>query len=150
LPPPPPLSPPPPPPTAPLPPLAPPSPASPPPDSCSFYNTNASAVPDTAVDSLLYVSPSSYGTSIGTHIPTNAATPDMDENVVPNPLECCALCTGGTNQSLFGDVSRTQPSGCPIFFLSYALGAGWICQFHSVADTAAAPNAKVSVAYLPK
>ena len=107
-------------------------------------------MPDTAIDSLLYVSPSSYGMPIGTHIPTNAATPDMDENVVPNPLACCALCTGGTSQSLFGDVSRTQPSACPIFFLSYALGVGWICQFHSTTDMVAAPNAKVSVAYVPK
>ena len=107
-------------------------------------------MPADSATSLLYVSPSSYGTPIGTHIPTNAATPDTDENTVPNPLACCALCTGGTGQTLFEDVSRTRESECPIFFLSYAVGVGWICQFHSGTDKVAAPNAKVSIAYVPK
>lgn len=84
---------------------------------------------------------------VGAHIPTNSAIPDADENDMPNPLACCALCAGGTDQSLYADVSRTQASECPIFFLSYALHVGWICQFHSVEGTAVAPNAKVSVAY---
>jgi len=107
-------------------------------------------VPADSANSLLYVSPSSYGMPIDTHIPTNLATPDMDENNPPNPLACCALCTGGTSQSLFEDVSRTRESQCPIFFLSYAIGVGWICQFHSGTGKAAAPSAKVSLAYLPK
>tara|TARA_B100001057_G_C22852021_1_gene951344 strand:+ start:313 stop:612 length:300 start_codon:yes stop_codon:yes gene_type:complete len=99
---------------------------------------------------MLYVSPSSSGTLIDTHIPTNAAVPDINASSVPLPLACCALCTGGTSQSLFVDVLRTQQSECPIFFLSYALGVGWICQFHSGIGTAVAPNFKTSIAYLPK
>jgi hypothetical protein len=101
-------------------------------------------------NSMLFVSPSSSGTLVDTHIPTNTATPDVDANDMPTPLACCALCTGGTAQSLFVDVSRTQQSGCPIFFLSYALGVGWICQFHSGIGTAVAPSGKTSIAYLPK
>jgi hypothetical protein len=105
---------------------------------------------DQGSSTMLYVSPASSGMIVDTYIPTNAATPDMDENDPPSPLACCALCTGGTSQSLFVDVSRTQPAACPVFFLSYALGVGWICQFHSAVGTVAAPDAKVSIAFLPK
>ena len=98
---------------------------------------------------MLYVSPSSSGMLVDTYIPTNAASPELNETDAPNPLACCALCTGGTSQSLFVDVSRTQPFGCPIFFLSYALGVGWVCQFHSANGTVDAHDAKVSTAFLP-
>lgn len=101
-------------------------------------------------DSALYVSPSSSGALVDTYIPTNQADPDLDANDAPVPLACCELCTGATSQSLFADVSRTQPFGCPIFFVSYALGVGWICQFHSTNGTVAAPDTKASTAYLPK
>ena len=116
-----------------------------------MYDATPSVVAQQGINSLLYVSPSSYyGLPVHTHIPTNAASPEVDAAIVPNPLACCALCTGGTSQSLYVDVSTTTQSGCPIFFMSYATGVGWVCQFHSDVATAAAPNSKASIAYVPK
>lgn len=74
----------------------------------------------------------------------------MDVNSTPNPLACCALCTGDASQSLYSDVARTEPAQCPIFFMTYALGLGWICQFHALDATVAPSDASVpSIAYLP-
>jgi hypothetical protein len=109
-------------------------------------------VPAQGVDTLLYVAPATNGMLVGTHVPTNAAVADMDENSPPNPLECCALCTGDTSQSLYADVARTEPSDCPIFFMSFATGLGWICQFHAADGTTAQDPAvatTASIAYLP-
>lgn len=108
-------------------------------------------MPTLGVDSLLYVAPATSGMLVDTYIPTNAFVADTDENNPPSPLECCALCTGDTSQSLYHDVARTQPSDCPIFFMSYASGLGWICQFHA-SDGTAVPNdssTTTSVAFLP-
>ena len=93
----------------------------------------------------------SSGVLVGTHIGTNATLPDTDESNVPNPLQCCALCTGGTGQSLYDDVARTQASDCPIFFLSYSTGVGWICQFYSTNATADTDptTTTASIAYFP-
>ena len=93
----------------------------------------------------------SSGVLVGTHIGTNATLPDTDESNAPNPLQCCALCTGGTGQSLYDDVARTQASNCPIFFLSYSTGVGWICQFYSTNATADTDptTTTASIAYFP-
>jgi hypothetical protein len=86
---------------------------------------------------------------VGTHILTNDAAPETDEAVVPNPEHCCELCTGDSaTQTLYSDVSRTTQSGCPAFFLSYATGVGWICQFHSDNATVASSYATASIAYV--
>lgn len=82
-------------------------------------------------------------------MPTNHASPDMDENVVPVPEACCALCSGnGGTQTLYSDISRTAESGCPAFFLSYATGVGWICQFHSDDGMVVSDDGMASIAYL--
>ena len=107
---------------------------------------------DTASSSastLLYVSPASQGVLIGTHILTNDGTPEMDEGAVPVPDACCELCSGGATQTLYSDISRTMEVGCPIFFLSYATGVGWICQFHSSNGTVSSEYETASIAYLP-
>jgi hypothetical protein len=73
----------------------------------------------------------------------------MDENVVPVPEACCELCSGnGGTQTLYSDISRTAESGCPAFFLSYATGVGWICQFHSDDGMVASDDGMASIAYL--
>jgi len=108
---------------------------------------------DTASSSastLLYVSPASSGVLIGTHILTNDGTPEMDENVVPTPDACCELCSGdAAAQTLYADIARTTEAGCPIFFLSYATGVGWICQFHSSNGTVTSEYDTASIAFLP-
>ena len=107
-------------------------------------------MPVNGVDSLLYVAPATSGALVDTYIPTNALVADMDENDVPVPLDCCALCSGRTTQFLYTDISRTQPNGCSIFFMSYALGIGWICQYHDNEGTAVPADASItSIAYLP-
>ena len=150
-PPPPPLAPPKPhipPPGSPPPPASPPSPPSPPPGVCSAYHAHVDTASSSA-STLLYVSPASSGVLIGTHILTNDAAPEMDESLVPTPNACCELCSGGTAQTLYADVSRTTETGCPIFFLSFATGVGWICQFHSSNGTVASEYDTASIAYLP-
>lgn len=117
-------------------PVEPPLPPSPPPHACFWYAQVASSVLTTGVESLLYVAPATSGMLVDTYIPTNALVADTDENNPPNPLECCALCTGDANQSLYHDVARTQPSDCPISFVIYATGIGWISQFHASDGTA--------------
>ena len=62
---------------------------------------------------------------------------------------CCALCSGDATQTLYADISRTTEAGCPAFFLSYATGVGWICQFHSSNGTMASEYDTASIAYLP-
>ena len=108
---------------------------------------------DTAASSsetLLYVSPASLGVLIGTHILTNETSPEMDESTTPIPDACCRLCSGNDAKTLYSDVSRTiENTECPAFFLSYATGVGWICQFHSTNGTIASSYATASVAYLP-
>jgi hypothetical protein len=98
---------------------------------------------------LLYVSPASSGVLVGTHILTNDAAPEMDEDAIPTPDACCDLCSGSATQTLYSDVSRTTEAGCPVFFLSYATGVGWICQFHSDNGTVPSAYDTASVAYLP-
>jgi len=110
-----------------------------------MHHSTASA----STSTLLYASPASAGVLVGTHILTNDAAPETDEAVVPDPEHCCELCTGDSvTQTLYSDVSRTQPSGCPAFFLSYATGVGWICQFHSDNATVASSYATASIAYV--
>jgi hypothetical protein len=109
-------------------------------------------VPNTAsdsADSLLYVSPASPTVLISTHILTNDAAPEMAEANVPVPTQCCSLCTGLTTQKLYSDVMRTTRESCPVFFLSYATGVGWICQYHSNNGTVASSYATASIAYYP-
>ena len=86
---------------------------------------------------------------ISTHILTNDATPDMAEANVPEPAQCCDLCTGLPAQKLYSDVMRTTEASCPVFFLSYATGVGWICQYHSNNATGASSYATASIAYYP-
>ena len=129
-------------------PASPPSPPSPPPGVCSAYHAHVDTASSSA-STLLYVSPASSGVLIGTHILTNDAAPEMDEQSMPNPEQCCELCAGDSAaQTLYSDVSRTTPSGCPAFFLSYATGVGWICQFHSDNATVASSYATASIAYV--
>jgi len=100
-------------------------------------------------NSLLYVSPASPTVLVSTHILTNDATPETVEANVPVPTQCCSLCTGLPAQKLYDDVLRTTEAACPIFFLSYATGVGWICQYHSTNGTSASTYATASIAYYP-
>ncbi len=126
----------------------PPTPPALPPGHCSPYHVHHNTASASA-STLLYASPASAGVLVGTHILTNDATPEMDEQSVPIPEQCCELCAGDSaTQTLYSDVSRTQLSGCPAFFLSYATGVGWICQFHSDNATVASSYATASIAYV--
>lgn len=73
----------------------------------------------------------------------------MDEDAVPVPEACCELCSGNGTQTLYSDISRTTEAGCPAFFLSYATGVGWICQFHSDNGMVDWDHDTASIAYLP-
>jgi len=73
----------------------------------------------------------------------------MVEADIPIPTQCCSLCTGLPSQKLYSDVSRTTEASCPVFFLSYATGVGWICQYHSNNGTAPSTYATASIAYFP-
>ena len=98
---------------------------------------------------MLYISPASAGVLISTHILTNDVTPEIVEANVPIPTQCCSLCTGLPAQKLYSDVSRTTEASCPVFFLSYATGVGWICQYHGTNGTAASNYATASIAFFP-
>ena len=89
------------------------------------------------------------GVLVSTHILTDAASPAMDDSVVPVPDQCCTLCSGMSSKTLYSDISRTTQAVCPIFYLSYATNVGWICQFHSDNATVTSSYDTASIAYVP-
>lgn len=89
------------------------------------------------------------GVTVAQYILTDDLAPATDQNVIPDPVNCCRLCSGTSGKTLYTDISRTTEAGCPIFFLSFATGVGWICQYHSDDATVASTYATPSIAYVP-
>ena len=136
------------PPSPPVPPVPPKSP--PPPDACSAYGVEEeAAAPNLATTTALYVSPTHSGVALATHVRTNHTLPEMNQSEFPTPLSCCEICKGFGTQFLYYDISLTKESQCSIFFLSYSIGVGWICQFHSDEATVNSTYSTPSIAYTP-
>ena len=75
--------------------------------------------------------------------------PSTDVDNPPEPTQCCDACAGADGRALYVDVARTTPFVCSAFFLQYAIGEGWVCQFYGHEGTAPVLDGSSSIAYLP-
>ena len=120
----------------------------PPPTPCAPYSTT-DAAQSGAPSSRLYVSPASTAPVHHFLYAVDDGLPHTDIHNPPEPTQCCDLCAGAGSRTLYADIARTTPSGCSAFFMQFAIGEGWICQFYGEADVAPVTDGANSTAYLP-